>query len=201
MFSRSSRSLSRARVGGLIDAFDTSMEGYILRVDEGINKTTAEIKAWKASIIAKIAQRATSKDPAFSNCLGPNFDACMLPEERAGDEFIINEYDPFLRRWKTYASMNALFWNREEVDAFAQELTKKRTAFTVATGRTFKAELPTIPAGGDKGTADRVLDSVNNVVLIAGIGVAAYVGLTYVVPLLSGAASKSRASVRAYRES
>lgn len=202
MISRSSRSLSRASVAGVIDAFDTSIEGYILRIDDGVNKTAAEIAAWKATVLANIHTRAVSGDPMFPGC---KIDvslatACMTKEEQAGNDFITNEWDPFARRWKMYAAQNALFWNREEIDAFAAELVKKRTAFTVLTGRSFKYELPTPPEGGDKGSLGRVTDSLNNIVVIVGIGIAAYIGLAYIAPALLGAAATTKAARRSYKE-
>lgn len=204
MLARSSRSLSRASasVAGVIDAFDTSMEGYVLRVDDGVNKTAAEIAAWKASVLAKIHERGVTSDPMFPECkLGSSpTTACMTKEEQAGNDFIVNEWDPFARRWKTYAAQNALFWNREEVDAFNAELVKKRTQFTVTTGRAFKYELPAPPEGGDKGSLGRVTDSLNNIVTIVGVGLALYLGLTYVVPAMFGAAAASKSARRAYSE-
>lgn len=201
MLTRTSRSLSRARVGGVIDAFDTSVEGYVLRIDDGINKTAAEIASWKAGVLTQVAKRAASKDPSFPGCaIGGDVKLCLTPEEKAGSDFIDNEWDPFARRWKTYAAQNALFWNREEIDAFSAELTKKRTAFTVLTGRTFKYELPTPPEGGDKGSLGRVTDSLNNIVIIAGVGIAIYVGLTFIAPALLGAAARTKAARRSYNE-
>lgn len=215
--SHASRALMarHASVAGVVDILDLSMEAAVERLHAAIYATKLDIEDWKNKTVAEAEER--SGNPAFPQCKsGDSGDAfianCLTKSEQAGNTFIINSWDPFLERWRAYAGKedgavgwvvskaNKYKWTEADNNAFNNDLEKLRAEFKSKTGAPLSTALPTKkPEDAGPGSSIRSLStSLDNVVTVAGIGVALYFGFTYVVPLLFGAAAKSRAAKSDY---
>lgn len=191
-----------AQVG--IDFFGESAGEHAIRTAAAINASQSQFK----SIATKLLATATARkgDPSFPACTitatGPSRE-CYTAREIVVNRFFLDEWDPFYERaMKVLVDMRKyLKWDESEMELLDKEHLALRDKYETLSGTTLPNLTTPLPTEKDKppGTVERVSTSLENVVIIAGIGVALYFGFAYVFPLLAGAAAKSRAAKRSYQ--